>query len=548
MKNSRLLPGALAGLMLTAPLGALFYLFSRVFALAFVPFDLFEWLTRILPGPLVITGIEGMKTALIALGLSVARYSKMTEYIIALVIFLLLGMVVAAVYFQLFGKSAVRSDSRYGLFLGAAIGFPVALIVAVADTVSPAPQVVNVVYTLGAYLGWGALVRWSMLHMIAAPAPPNLPSAKAPELMTLHQVNRRRFLIRSGAATAAITVIGSGLGAVVETAMQNAGTASTNPRITPSPIPTRGPLPNTDAALIPAPGTRPEYTPVADHYRIDITLQHPRVDGATYKLPVRGLVGSEMSLTLNDLRKYPPMEQYITLACISNNVGGDLIGTTKWTGVSLQNILKDVDVLPAARYLYIEAADGFFESVSLDEIASDERVMLAYDWDGMPLTQEHGFPLRIYIPNRYGMKQPKWITRLELVAAEKLGYWVIRAWDHDAFIKATSVIDTVAVDDIYTDESGQKRVPIGGIAFAGSRSVSKVQVRVNDRDWEDAELRKPLSDLTWVIWRYDWPVTYGEQVFAVRCIDGDGNPQIETYADVFPSGASGIDQMKASIS
>jgi DMSO/TMAO reductase YedYZ molybdopterin-dependent catalytic subunit len=299
-------------------------------------------------------------------------------------------------------------------------------------------------------------------------------------------------------------------------------------------------LPNRTASVIPAPGTRPEYTPVAEHYRIDIDLMPMKIDGDKWRLRVAGMVDRPLSLSLTDFGMFgEPVHQFVTLACISNPVGGDLIGTTRWSGVSVSRVLRAAGVHEQARFLKLKSVDGFYETVPLDLINSDERVMFTYLWDGKPLTPEHGFPLRIYIPDRYGMKQPKWITEAELVENDEPGYWVARGWDKTARMKATSVIDTVAVESVM-HTNGQTLVPIGGIAHAGARGISRVEVRIDDGPWVPAALRTPLSDLTWVLWRYDWPFQAGNHVFTVRCIDGAGQAQIETRQEPHPSGASGL--------
>jgi hypothetical protein len=168
--------------------------------------------------------------------------------------------------------------------------------------------------------------------------------------------------------------------------------------------------------------------------------------------------------------------------------------------------------------------------------------MLTYHWDGIPLLQEHGFPLRIYIPDRYGMKQPKWITDIEVMNHYEDGYWVERGWDESAIMRATSVVD-VAASDMTFEDNGQVYMPVGGIAHAGARGISKVEVRVDDGDWVEAQLRQPLSETTWVIWRYDWPFASGQHDFEVRCYEGDGTPQIEERHGPHPSGATGIDSL-----
>jgi hypothetical protein len=251
-------------------------------------------------------------------------------------------------------------------------------------------------------------------------------------------------------------------------------------------------------------------------------------------------VENPVSLTIDDIRNnYVARDQYVTLSCISGRVGTDLISTTQWTGVSLQEILATVKPDKDARYLHITSGDGFYETVDLDLIASDVRIMLCYAWDGNPIPIDHGFPLRIWLPDRFGMKQPKWITGISVMKDYKEGYWVERGWDEVARVEATSVIDAVAHDAIY-ESNGQQLVPVGGIAFAGARGVSKVEVRVDGGPWTEAVLRAPLSETTWVLWRYDWPFEPGFHRFQVRCAEGDGTPQIETNRGNHPRGATGI--------
>jgi hypothetical protein len=228
-------------------------------------------------------------------------------------------------------------------------------------------------------------------------------------------------------------------------------------------------------------------------------------------------------------------------------VGGDLIGTTRWTGVSLKRLLPEWKLQPHATHLKIRSADGFYEVVPIETIQTDDRVMLAYAWDGAPLTAAHGFPLRIYIPDRYGMKQPKWIETIDATDHWEPGYWVERGWDREARMKATSVIDTIAVNMMIGPEAEGARVPIGGIAHAGVRGISKVEISLDGGPWQAAQLRTPLSGQTWVIWRYDWPMQRGKHTFTVRCFDGAGTPQIVAEAPPHPSGATGLNTRSAMV-
>jgi hypothetical protein len=288
-------------------------------------------------------------------------------------------------------------------------------------------------------------------------------------------------------------------------------------------------------------------TPVENHYRIDISSRPPIIDGASYRMPIMGMVANELSLSLDDLRNnYEPMEQYLTLACISNSVGGSLIGTQKWTGVSMKTLLDEAGVQGNGRYLRILSADGFDETLDLKLIDEDERIMLTYAWDDEPLPERNGFPLRIYIPDRYGMKQPKWISEMEVVDGYTDGYWVRRGWDREALMVETSVVDVVDIKGII-ERDGQTFVPVGGIAHAGDRSISKVEVRVDNGEWQEAMLRDPISDKTWVLWRYEWPFEAGQHRFEVRAVDGNGEAQITSNRGTLPAGATGIHGLNASL-
>jgi hypothetical protein len=250
---------------------------------------------------------------------------------------------------------------------------------------------------------------------------------------------------------------------------------------------------------------------------------------------------------MDDLRtKFTPVEQYITQGCISNRIAGGLISTVLWKGARMRDVLKEVDLPENVTHLMIRGADGFFETISLAEINSDPSIMLAYDWAGEPLPVRNGFPLRIHIPNRYGMKQPKWIINIEALDHDVDGYWVVRSWDKEAFVRATSVIDTVATENVITDGDKQL-IPVGGIAWAGSRGISKVEVSVDDGEWVEAQLREPLSNETWVVWRYDWEFAAGAHQFAVRCTDGNGDIQITDRSPEHPSGATGIHMIDVTV-
>lgn len=534
MDKPRIGTGFLAGLLATAALIAVMALADTLLGLPFVPYDLLDWAARALPGGVVTFGIDAMVAVLNLLGLALSETAKLAEQIMAISGVLIAGVLAGGLLFAVLRALPARYGPLAGLALGLLAGLPVTLISLSVNRTATASPAASVIWLGATLLAWGAALGW-VYHRLSRAARTGPP---ADEILSLDQLDRRRFLVRLGVGTAAVTVVGAGLAAALNRRESDLGSSAAD---SPEPSGAAAPVePIASSDFTPAPGTRPELTPVGDHYRIDINARPPRIDIPSWRLAVDGLVAAPLSLSLADLRdNYEPVEQTITISCISNSVGGDLIGTQIWTGVRLLDVLADAGVKPEARYLYIRSEDGFYETLELALLEREDRIMLCYDWDGQPLTADHGAPLRIWIPDRYGMKQPKWITSLMLGDAYEAGYWVERGWDEVARVKATSVVDTVAVDSAYEQE-GQLIVPVGGIAYAGARGIARVEISVDGGDWQPAALREPLSDTTWVIWRFDWLATAGEHRFRVRCVDGDGAPQIERIASPRPAGATGL--------
>ncbi len=544
------LTGLASGALLSAPLAGLFVLGARA-GLVAAPFTVFDWASRVLPGRLVLFGLNPALRVLRGLGFNAAEPARTAEQLLAVTWLFVAGLAVGLVFFLLV-KNRDRARVRvYGLIVGA-VGGLFALVVtfvegAGADT---SEKVLNAMWIVGLFVLWGAgLAR---LHRAVYPPrklrpqearalvgekgaqQPDTTRVEARERTTpvgqAEVLTRRRFIVEMGGLVATVVVVGAGLGEVLRS------------RTLPAPEAAKAPIPFSNAAspVKPVPGTRPEYTAVSDHYRVDINFEPPSLDGATWRLPVDGQVSNPLSLTLDQIRSgYRSQDLFVTLSCISNPLGGSLIGTTLWTGVPFRDILAQAQPLPSAHYAHITAADGFDEVVEIATAEADPRIMLVYEWNGQPLPAAHGYPLRIFIPNLYGMKQPKWITGINLVPDFISGYWETQGWDRTASMKTTSVIDTVATDSIDV-RGGRTYVPIGGIAHAGARGISKVEVQVDYGAWEEAMLRRPLSQLTWVIWRYDWAFAEGNHRFAVRATDGQGHLQETESQPVFPSGATGI--------
>lgn len=514
----------------TAALAAgVMYLAGRLADLPFVPFDLFDWLARILPGPVVTFGIDLLINLITGLGLGPTdTTAKTAERLMAVLLFLAVGIVAGLVLTSVNRRERDREVANgiglgailllMGLVIEASLGFP------------PAGVLVSSLWLALVFLGWGGLLGWRLAET----------GVTSQEEMPETSVARRDVLTMIGLGGLAALVAALGLDRA--TGAPGGEDETVGVTITPHAGETSGPAESPsmealDERIEPVPGTRPELTANEDFYQIDINTRPPVVDPAEWRLELTGLVDNPLSLTLEELRSRPAVSQALTLSCISNRIGGDLISSSVWTGVRLRDLLEEAGLHPRAREVHIEAADGFYESVSMEDMM-DERTLLVYAMNDEPLPLDHGFPLRIFIPNRFGMKQPKWITRMEVIDHEGPGYWVERGWSAEAIPHTTSVIDVIATDRIDT-EAGT--LPIGGIAYAGDRGISKVEVQVDDGPWEAATLRTPpLSPLTWVQWRYEWPFETGGHTVRVRAYDGTGALQPTEFTDPRPAGATGI--------
>ncbi len=539
--------GALVGAGLTAALIAVFYLVQQLVGTVFVPFDVFDWVGRVAPGGFVRFGIETIVQIITALKIgNLDSAAKTAEQTMAISGMFATGVVVSAVLYGLLPRVKTSQVPLAGLVAGLVIGVPVMLISATVDINSTQSELINAIWILLGFMVWGLALGWVYNRLNVTQV------SETSESASVEAIDRRQFLIRFGGATAVITVVGAGLGAILKRSSlpttEVATTAGGTSTAAIQPWSATNKLPNDGDPVIPATGTRPEFTPVGDHYRIDINTIPPRISESEWKLSVGGLVDAPFEMTLADLKsKYQPIDEFVTLACISNPLAGELTSTTRWTGVKLKDFVADMHLKPNATHLKMTSADNFDEFVDIETINKDERIMLAYEWDGLPLAIDHGFPLRVFIPNHYGMKQPKWITTIEAVDGWQEGWWVRRGWDKDAIMETTSVIDTVAVNDTITNSDNAKLIPIGGIAHAGSRGISKVELKIDDGEWVEAQLRKPMSDVTWIIWRYDWPFDQGSHTFTVRCTDGAGALQKEVSHGPGPGGATGWHRVGQSV-
>ncbi|MEU8815163.1 molybdopterin-dependent oxidoreductase [Actinoplanes sp. NPDC048796] len=303
--------------------------------------------------------------------------------------------------------------------------------------------------------------------------------------------------------------------------------------------------PPTVPAGVQVPGATPYVSKNANFYRIDTALYPPQVDPATWELRIHGMVRNPITLTWEQLLQRPMIERYVTLACVSNEVGGDLIGNALWLGTPIKELLDEADPLPGADQVVQRSVDGWTCGTPTAVLRDGRDALLTIGMNGEPLPVDHGFPVRMVVPGLYGyVSACKWITEIELSRFEDFdAYWVPRGWSAQGPIKTESRIDT--------PRDGAKRdagpVVIGGVAWAQHTGIAKVEVQVDDEPWAEATLAATVSVDTWRQWSYTWQATAGEHRLRVRATDRNGQTQTSTPAPPAPDGATGWHAVKVTI-
>jgi DMSO/TMAO reductase YedYZ molybdopterin-dependent catalytic subunit len=285
------------------------------------------------------------------------------------------------------------------------------------------------------------------------------------------------------------------------------------------------------------PGLSPYITPNADFYRIDTALTIPQINPEGWHLDISGRVDRPYSLTYDELLALDAVEETITLQCVSNEVGGSLVDNAVWQGVPLAALLERAGVQPEATQIVGRSADRWTAGFPT-ELATDGRVALvAYAMNGEPLPSRHGFPARLVVAGLYGyVSATKWLTEIELTTWDEFdGYWISRGWAKEGPIKTMSRIDVPRTDVSLSPG----RTPIAGVAWAPTRGISRVEVRIDDDDWQSCRLGDVASENTWVQWLYEWEATPGEHTIVVRATDGDGVTQTDQVSSPAPDGATG---------
>jgi DMSO/TMAO reductase YedYZ molybdopterin-dependent catalytic subunit len=281
-----------------------------------------------------------------------------------------------------------------------------------------------------------------------------------------------------------------------------------------------------------------------DFYRIDTALVVPQVAPNEWRLRIHGRVRKPITLTFDQLLARPMIERYITLACVSNEVGGGLISNARWLGVRVNDLLAEADPEPGADQVVSRSVDGFTAGTPTEVLRDGRDAILAVGMNGVPLPIEHGFPVRMVVPGLYGyVSATKWLAELELTRFDDFdAYWIRRGWAAKAPIKLQSRIDTPV------RRASAGAVMVGGVAWAQHVGVSAVEVRVDEGSWQQARLYDVPSADTWVQWTLNWNATPGKHTLTVRAVDAAGRPQDETGRPVLPDGATGLHSVEVQVS
>lgn len=374
----------------------------------------------------------------------------------------------------------------------------------------------------------GAIIGALVLRTALRPRPVEVPGPSQAPLGW----DRRRFLVTSGVTAVAATAA-AGVARSLEHGRVSDARAVTNASLPPTGEP--GLTESIPAGATVSP-TTPFITPADDFYRIDTALSFPRADRAKWAVEVKGMVDTPLRLTYDDLLALPQVERVVTLCCVSNEVGDEYVGNAVWRGVLLQEVLDRAGVQTGAEQVFSTSLDGWTCGFPV-ELAIDGRdAMIALGMNGAALPLEHGWPARLVVPGLYGyVSATKWLRTIELTTWDRQGYWVPRGWARLGPVKTQSRIDVPRGGDTIT--AGAQK--IAGIAFAQHTGIAKVEVRIDEGEWQEARLGTDVTDDAWRQWVLDWQAPAGEHTIEVRATDKSGYTQTAERAPVAPDGATG---------
>ncbi|MGE5661222.1 MAG: molybdopterin-dependent oxidoreductase, partial [Ignavibacteriales bacterium] len=378
------------------------------------------------------------------------------------------------------------------------------------------------------------------------------------------RINRRMFLRSAATSVVALPILYFGTNRLLFSAQQQAA----QPVVPVLPASQTSSAPAGFQNPVLSPLLQYEITPTELFYRIDISPIVPTINAQTWKLSVKGLVDNPIELTYEELKAMPSVEQFSTLSCVSNKVGGDLISNAIWKGIPLKNLLSQAQIRQGAKYIVFRCYDGYDVGIPLEKGLEDSTI-LAYEMNRAVITPAHGFPVRAIVPNIYGMMNAKWITEIEIIDYVYEGFWQRKGWSNIATINTLSSIvipgnapirtrfrgflpansNLVGSGNVTNSSSSASSSPpgrtttVGGIAFAGTRGISKVQVSIdNGVTWKEATIKEPLSPYSWVMWAAEVnlpDVQVKEYKLTVRATDKAGKVQTSEVRQPFPDGSTG---------
>jgi DMSO/TMAO reductase YedYZ molybdopterin-dependent catalytic subunit len=346
-----------------------------------------------------------------------------------------------------------------------------------------------------------------------------------------NDIGRRRVLL-GFAAVATVTVVTIGAGRMM---LQSRSEAQRAALVLPIPLQALpDPGPEHDFGLA---GVAPVVVSNATFYRIDTALTVPAIDPEMWSLRIHGMVDEEVTLTYADIEAMNQIERYVTLACVSNEVGGRLVGNALWTGVLLKDVLELAGVQPGAEQLVSRSVDGWTSGFPVEHALGDAEAMIATGMNREVLPTSHGFPARLVVPGLYGyVSATKWLEEIELTTWDGFdGYWIPRGWDKEGPILTQARIDRPKRDGDITAGS----FTLGGVAWAPTRRIDRVEVQIDDGPWMDAELAESLSDASWRLWKIDAEFEPGDHTATVRATDGTGATQTDVRKRSRPGAATG---------
>ena len=521
--------GILGGILATIIL----FIGTEFFEFPFPPLVIFQLIISPVPGSIQSVMVETFR-----------EYAKYSAFVMSSVIYVLLYGVIAVflgllVGGDMHGKGKANKVTLFGVIIPTAIGILLQL------------QLANAFPVISTAYGWMftsfLLVAANVVYSTALIRYTSMAPIERTNQMPARTISARRGFLKKAVIAVAVLAV-AGIATRIGLSLlsnQPVVTSGTSVPVNPQPTEITADVPNIfrDARISDLLGS--EVTDNRVFYRVDINPIPPRLDSDKWSLNVHGKVNTPLVLDKNSFSKLPTIDEYATLECVSNTISppGSLISNAKWTGVPLASLLNQVGFPASAKYVIFRCGDGYSVGVPIER-ALNPGALLAYKMNDETLPDEHGFPLRAIVPGIYGMMNAKWITEIEVTDQVYLGYWQERGWSNDARIKTTSII-------YYPSANARVNgtTPIAGVAFAGDRGISKVEVSVDGgNNWNEAILKQPRSAYSWVLWAYEWtPTATGTVNIITRAYDGKGQLQDRSVVQPFPDGASGYQSNQVTV-